>query len=456
MDFDVIVIGAGPAGYIAAERVGQAGRTALLIEREEHLGGVCLNWGCIPTKTLLASAKVYYQATHGEAYGVHVEQASFQLEKAMARKSQVQNQLRQGIRGLMKKYGVEVVQGEAKIVAKDAVVVGDTTYRASNILVCTGSRPARPPIPGIDLPHVVDSNGFLELTELPARLVVIGGGVIGVEFACFAASVGVDVQVIEMAPEITPGIDTDVAKTLRQELSKKGVNFSLGARVSEITADGVRYVDAKGEQAQAAADCVLVCTGRVPNTEHLGLEACGVAVERGGIVIDSQCRTNVPGIYAAGDCTGKVMLAHVGSRQAEVAVNTMLGRRDTMRYQAIPAVIYTSPEVAAVGMTEAEAKRLGIPVDSAKMPLQANGRFLAEFEGRGLCKVVVHRDTRQVLGVHLIGASCSEIIHGAATMVETETRVQELAEIIFPHPTVSEVVRDTVFQLTTPIPVGAL
>ena len=445
-NFDLMIIGAGPAGYVAAERAGQAGLKVLLVEREE-LGGVCLNWGCIPTKTLLNSAKMYYQATHGDAFGLEIEKAVFNLEKAMGRKLEVQKKLRAGIAGLMKKFKVTVVDGLATILAPGKIQVGENVYEGKHILVATGSRPAKPPIPGADKPHVLDSSGILEIEQLPKKLTVIGGGVIGLEFACFFASVGIPVTVIEMLPEIGGTIDPDLAKVLRQELKQKGVTFELGAKVTSIDDDKVNFTDAKGAEQSAEADMVLMSVGRVANTDGLGLEAAGVETTRAGIIVDDHCRTNVPGIWAAGDVTGKILLAHVASRQGEVVVNNIAGKTDGMRYHAVPAVIYTSPEVAFCGMSEAHAETEGVSVDVAKWFMQANGRFLAESDGKGMVKVIIDRVTRQILGVHMVGHTCSEMIHSASTLIEMEARVDELKELIFPHPTASEAIRDAVFHL---------
>ena len=448
-DFDLIVIGAGPGGYVAAERAGAAGLKVALIEREEHLGGVCLNWGCVPTKTLLASSKTYYTATHGEAFGVTAEGVKFHLDKAMARKKQVQDGLRMGIKGLMKKFKVEVIRGSATLTAKDTVQVGDRTITAKNILIATGSRPAKPPIPGIDLKHVVDSSGILDVSVLPKQLAIVGGGVIGLEFACFFAQVGVQVHVIEFLAEIAPSIDAEVAKTLRGELETKGVKFHLGHKVLKIEADAVvaQGTAPGAAEARIPADLVLICTGRVPNSEGLGLEKLGIEVRRGAIAIDEQCRTNVPGIYAIGDVNAKSMLAHTASRQGEVAVNTILGQTDRMRYRAIPGVIYTSPEVAAVGLTEAQAAVDGIPVEVVKWPFAANGRFLAEYSGKGFLKAVLHKQTHALLGVHAVGGPVSEMSFGWAAMIEAEFTVKELKELVFPHPTVNEALRDAVFTM---------
>lgn len=445
--YDLIVIGAGPAGYVAAERAGEAKLKTLLIEREEHLGGVCLNWGCIPTKTWLACSKLYYSANHGAAYGVSAQSVAIDFAKVQERKAKVQGQLRQGIKGLMKKFGVTVVQGTAKLVAPGKVAVGDAVYAAKNVLIASGSRPAKPPIPGLDGPNVVDSSGILSLTSLPKKLAVIGGGVIGVEFACFFAQIGVAVEVIELLPEIGGAIDADCARILREELTAKGVTFRLGHKVQKVDAAGVHALDAAGAPVQIAADLVLCAVGRTPNTDNLGLEQAGVDLDRRLIRVDDQGRTNLPGVWAAGDCCSRIMLAHVASRQAEVVVNTIAGRKDRMRWKAIPGVVYASPEVAGVGLTEAQAKAEGVPVTVAKWPLVANGRFIAENDGKGLVKVIVHAQDRRVLGVHIAGGAAGEMIAGAATAIESELRIDELAEVVWPHPTVSEAQKDAFYGL---------
>ncbi|TVR46572.1 MAG: dihydrolipoyl dehydrogenase [Planctomycetota bacterium] len=445
-EYDLIIIGAGPGGYVAAERAGHHGLKVLLIEKEA-LGGVCLNWGCIPTKALLASAKYFYSATHSSEFGVSVQGATFDLTAAMKRKAGIQEGLRKGIQGLMKKFKVEVVAGTARVVDAHTVAVGDIQYRAKHLMISTGSSPARPPIPGLDKPHVLDSNGILEIKSLPKALTIIGGGVIGLEFACFFAMVGVPVTVVEMMEEVLPGMDTDIAKLLRAELASKGVTFHLGCKVQRVDDDAVVFSDPKGAEQRAVCDMVLVAIGRRPNGAGLGLEEAGVQVERGAIPVDENCRTNVPSIYAVGDVTGQVLLAHTASRQGEVAVNHILGHPDRMRMHAIPGVVYTSPEVAVVGMSEAGAKKRGIPVKVGKMPMAASGRFLAEYSGKGLAKIVVHAETNVLLGVHIIGGAASEMIHGFTYMIENETRLNEIKETIFPHPTVSELVRDIAFTL---------
>ncbi|MDA0576737.1 MAG: dihydrolipoyl dehydrogenase [Verrucomicrobia bacterium] len=443
---DLIIIGGGPAGYVAAERAGAKGLRVLLVEKQQ-LGGVCLNCGCIPSKALLYAAKRFYEATHGAAYGLHAVSVQFDFSRAQAHKSQTMDTLRKGIQGLMKKYKVDVISGSATIRPDRAVVVGDAVYTSANILLATGSSPARPPIPGSDLPHVVDSTGILALETLPKQLVIVGGGIIGCEFACCFGSLGVPVTVIEMLPEICPTVDPDIAKILRAELERKNVTFHTGARVAAITAESVEFT-VDGKPHQAPADCVLVATGRKPNVRGLGLEALHVDFDDRGVRIDDHCATNVPGLWAAGDVTGKTWLAHAASRMAEVVIHAITGQPDRMRYDAIAGVVYTTPEVATVGLTEAQAKARGLPVRTGKLPMGISGRFLAEHaEGRGQVKVVAHAETGVLLGVHMIGGACSEMIFGAAAMIETECRVAEIADLVFPHPTASEVIREAVLAM---------
>ncbi|MFU8780410.1 MAG: dihydrolipoyl dehydrogenase [Kiritimatiellia bacterium] len=447
MEYDLIVIGGGPGGYVAAERAGEKGKKVLLIE-ESALGGVCLNCGCIPSKTLLNSAKVYYYATHGADYGVTAKDVKFDFSKVMERKQDVIQTLRKGIASLMKMNKVKVINGRGRLTAKlGEVVVNGESYRGKAVLLATGSSPARPPIPGIDSANVYDSTGILNLTEMPERVTIVGGGVIGCEFACFFGSLGIAVNVIEMLPEICPAVDGEVAKTLRQELSRKNVVFHLGAKVQSINAESVKF-EKHGKQEQIPAGTVLVAAGRTCNVNDLGLESAGIDFDRRGIKVDDLCATNVPGVFAIGDVTGRQWLAHSASRMGEVVVHNLCGRPDRMRYDAIPGVVYTTPEVATVGLTEAQAQDQGIPVKTAKRPMAASGRFLAENAGgKGFCKVLVHAQTEALLGVHMIGGACSEMIFGAAAMIETEQRIREIDDIVFPHPTVSELIRETVLMI---------
>ena len=458
--YDLAVIGGGPGGYVAAERAGAAGLSVILFEKRE-LGGVCLNEGCIPTKTLLYSAKVYDYARHGDKYGVNVEGASLDFGAVFKRKTKVVKKLVGGVKLKMKENAVEVVKEEAVIRGKgdDGYILacGETVYEARNILVCTGSEAAVPPIPGLreGLGGVVVTNReILALEAQPESLVVIGGGVIGMEFASFFNSIGTKVTVVEMLPKILGPMDDEISAMLQAQYAKKGVEFHLNCQVVAVEGNEVVYRDAEGNTCRVAGDKILVSVGRRANLQGIGLENIGVELALNpagrpyGIKVDDRMRTSVPGVYAAGDVTGFSMLAHTASREGEVAVNTILGKEDSMHYNAIPGVVYTNPEVAGVGVTEAEAAQKGLDCTVLKLPMAYAGRFVAENErGEGLCKVIVDKQSHVVLGVHMLGNPCSEMIHGACIAIEQKMTAEQLQEVVFPHPTVSEIVKETVFTL---------
>ncbi|OHD64522.1 MAG: dihydrolipoyl dehydrogenase, partial [Spirochaetes bacterium GWF2_52_7] len=374
------------------------------------------------------------------------ESVTYDLDAAMAWKQETIETLRSGIQFLMKSNKVAVVMGVAEFVDANHVKVGDTVYEGSDLIIATGSSPAVPPIPGHDLAHVVTSNEILSIEKLPASLAVIGGGVIGVEFASYFSSVGVKVSIVEMMDEILPMMDAEFAKLMRREM--KGVEFHLGCKVTGITEDGVSYTDAKGNPQQLAAEMVLMSVGRRPNVA--GLENLHLDIARGGIVVDDRLRTNVPNVYAVGDVNGKSLLAHSASRMAEVVVSNLYGAgNQRMRYHAIPWAVYGLPEAAGCGLTENEAKKQGREIVTATTQMRANGRFLAEHGKRaaGLCKVVADAKTKVILGVHLLGPYSSEMIFGAAVMIESELRIKDVKEIVFPHPSVSEILKDTLFAI---------
>lgn len=442
MTYDIIIIGAGPGGYVAAERAGAQGLKVLLIEKSE-LGGVCLNRGCIPTKSLLHSAKVYTHAREGERFGVQATDITFDLTTAMAWKEQNMNTLRKGITFLMKKNKVNVVHGTARITGTGVVESESHHYEGKYIILATGSSPSMLSIPGADHPHVVTSKDVLNLTALPDQIAIIGGGVIGMEFASFFTSLGRQVHVFEMLPEIMPVMDAKLAVEMRK--SMKDVHFHLGTRVERIEKKKLWYAT-KDRQSSVDADLVLIAVGRVPNTANLGLEEMKIDVTQKGIVVNEQMQTNVPGIYAIGDVTGTSMLAHSASRMAEVAVNTILKHPDRMRYDAIPWVSYTIPEAAGCGLTEDQAQQQGYEVQVHTSSYQSNGRMLVENE-TGYAKLVADKKTGRVLGIHLLGAYASEHIFAASVMRETDIRAQELREIVFPHPTAAETMREAAFGL---------
>ena len=442
--FDVVILGGGPGGYRAAEVAGAQGKSVVLIEKE-HLGGVCLNHGCIPTKTLLHSAKLFRHGKEGAQYGVHFEGARFDLPEAMKWKERVIDTLRKGVAYQMKRFNVTVVDGAGTFVDRNTIQVGDKTYRGHSVIVATGSSPAVIPVSGRERPEVVTSREILEIEKLPESVVIIGGGVIGMEFASFFSNLDVKVQVVEMLDEIVPVLDAEIARALRKACS--GVEFTLGARVEKIDGEGVHFTK-DGKPGVAPGELILMSVGRRPNVTGIGLEDLGLDIHKSGIQVDEHMRTNLPGMYAVGDVTGRSLLAHSAYRMADVAVNDVLGRGSQMRYHAVPSVVYTIPEAASCGLTQEDAEKIGKKVRTANLPMRANGRFLAEFgKEPGFCKVVVDDQSDVLLGVHMFGGYCSELIFGAAVMIEAELRVQDVKDVVFPHPTVSEILPDTLREL---------
>ncbi|MDR0406001.1 MAG: dihydrolipoyl dehydrogenase [Clostridiales bacterium] len=442
--YDLIVLGGGPAGYLAAERAGHAGLKVLLIEKRA-LGGVCLNEGCIPSKALLHSAKVLDYAKHGAQYGVKAEGVSLDHKAVVARKNKVVKTLVSGVTALMKANRVQVAEGVGVITGKHTVAVNGTEHEGKYLLICTGSEPFLPPIPGVkeglERGIALTNREILDLPELPRDLVVIGGGVIGLEMASYFNSAGSRVTVIEMLPRIAGATDSEISSILQKNYEEKGVTFQLNAKVTKITDTEVFY-ERGGESYSVPADKTLISVGRKPSTSGIGLEAAGVYCERGAIVTDKTGQTNIAGIYAAGDVNGKSMLAHTAYREAEVAVNNILGKKDAMRYNAIPSVIYTNPEAAAVGETEESAREKGLEIETVTQQMMYSGRYVAEnLTGDGICKLIIAKKSRALLGVHLLGNYASEIIYGAGVMIETELRVQDVKELVFPHPTVCEIIK---------------
>lgn len=455
MVYDVIVIGGGPGGYLAAERAGHAGLNTMVIEKE-HFGGVCLNEGCIPSKALLYCAKAYDYAVHGEHYGVKAENVDFDHAFVVARKDKVVKSLVSGIRGALKANKVTIVEGTASIAGRCEegyeIAVNDEKYKTKRIIIATGSSAVVPPIPGVkdglESGFVLTNREVLSLSQLPKELVVIGGGVIGLEMASYFNSVGTKVTVVEMLDKIAGPTDAEISNILLKDYTAKGVTFCLGCKVTAVGKDSVTY-EKDGVSQTVPADKVLLSIGRRANSAGIGLETIGVETQRGAICVDRFCRTNIPNVYAVGDVNGKVMLAHTAYREAEVAVNHILGKKDIMRYHTIPSVIYTNPEVGTVGETEASAKAKGIDVEVVNITMKYSGRYVAENLGGtddGICKLVMDKKHRNLIGVHMICNYASEIIYGAAMMVESEMKIDDLKELVFPHPTTAEIIREGLFQ----------
>ena len=441
--FFLAIIGGGPAGYTAAEKASKAGKDVVLFE-QNAVGGTCLNVGCIPTKSLLYGAKQYYNATHAAKYGVTAENVTFDFAAMQKRKTIVVRKLVAGIKARLNNDHCTLVSGFAKVISRQDSVVSiecnDQTFEAENLMICTGSTNVVPPIPGIkDNEHVWESTDALAAAELPKSVIIVGGGVIGMEFATLYHELGVPVTVIEALPSILPNLDPEVVAVLADKYKKAGINILTETRVESIdggkvTANGVEY----------EAEKILVSVGRRANLN--GLEALNdIELNRGAIVIDDFCKTNLPNVYACGDVTGKIMLAHVAARQAEVAVGRMLKVIPLQRiaYNAIPSVVYTNPEIASVGITEAQAESMSIPVEVRKLPMTFSGRFMAENEGEtGLCKMIIDAKNHSVLGVHMIGNPCSEFVSAASFAVRMGYTTAEFQQVVFPHPTVSEILHE--------------
>ena len=452
--FDLLVVGGGPGGYLCAERAAQGGLKVALFEKKA-LGGTCLNEGCIPTKTLLNSSKMYRHATESAAYGVTATGVTYDHAKVVARKNKVVNTLVSGVGATMSANKVTVITGEAVITGRAdegfTVQANGTTYTGRRLSIASGSETVVPPVPGLKeglaSGFVVTNREVLDLTELPKNLVVIGGGVIGLEMAYYFASVGVAVTVIEMMPKIAGATDPEICKVLTDAFVKRGMTFKLSCKVLEVKASSVVYEE-NGEKKEISCDKVLLSAGRRPATAGIGLETLGLQMDRAAIVTDRHMCTTVQNVYAIGDCNGKVMLAHTAYREAEVAVNHMLGKNDEMRYDVIPAVIYTDPEVASVGHSKEGAEKLGMNVKEVKLPMSYAGRYLAETDGgKGFIKLVVDTDRNRLVGCHMVGSYASEIIMTATMMVDTELTPERLQKFVFPHPTVAEIIREAIFHI---------
>ncbi|MBR4949752.1 MAG: dihydrolipoyl dehydrogenase [Clostridia bacterium] len=451
--FDVLVLGGGPGGYLCAERAAQNGLKAAVFEMKA-LGGTCLNEGCIPTKTLLNSSKMYRHAKESEAFGVTAENVKYDHAKVIDRKNKVVKTLVSGVGATMKANKVTVVTAKAVIKGRGdngfLVEADGNIYEGKRLVIASGSETVVPPVTGLkeglENGFVVTNREVLDEKTLPKEMVVIGGGVIGLEMAYYFASVGTKVTVIEMMPKIAGATDPEICKVLTDAFVKKGMEFKLSSKVLEIKKDSVIYEE-NGEKKEIKCDKVLLSAGRKPSTAGIGLEALSLEMDRAAIKTDRHLCTNISGVYAIGDCNGKLMLAHTAYREAEVAVNHMVGIKDEMRYDVIPSVIYTDPEVASVGYSKEAAEEKGMKVKEVKLPMSYAGRYLAETEGgKGFIKLVIDTEKQRLVGCHMVGSYASEIIMTATMMVDTELTPSRLKKLVFPHPTVAEIIREAIFH----------
>ena len=445
MKYDVAIIGGGPAGYTAAERAAKGGLSTILFEKNA-LGGVCRNEGCVPTETLLYSAKTYDNIRHASKYAVKAENPSFDLGKIIARKNKVVKKLTAGIRMKMTEAGATVVNAEASIEgrAEDGtltIVAADTRYEAANLLICTGSETVIPPIPGLSETAYWTSREALQSKELPASLVIIGGGVIGMEFASFFNSLGVEVHVVEMLDKILGPMDRELSAMLQAEYAKRGVKFYLGHKVTGVHGTEVS-VEKDGESFTLTGEKVLLSVGRRPVTKGFGLENLGVEPFRNGVKVNEYMQTSLPNVYACGDITAFSLLAHTAVSEAEVAIDHILGKPHAMSYKAIPGVVYTNPEIAGVGRTEDELQAAGVDYQVKKIPMAFSGRFVAENEmGNGVCKLLLDGEGT-LIGAHLLGNPASELIVIAGMAIEQGMKAEQLTRFVFPHPTVGEILKE--------------
>lgn len=451
--YDVAVIGGGPAGYLAAERASEAGLSTLLVEKRE-VGGVCLNEGCIPTKTLLYSGKLYeYASGEGKTFGVTCRDAQLHHEEVVKRKETVIKTLVGGVSAALKRKKADVVYAKASIRKETqgfVISCESNEFLAKTVILATGSEPVIPGIPGVSEGilngSVLTSREILDLKEIPKELVIVGAGVIGIEMAAYFNIAGSRVTVVEMLEQAGGSIDKDAAKVLQKELEKKGIRFHMKSRVCDVS-NNTALVGQDGKQIKLPYDKLLMCVGRKAVTDVPGLTELGVYTERGAIVTDERCQTNIPGLYAAGDVNGKFMLAHVAYREAEVAVNNIIGIADWMDYSAIPGVIYTQPEVSFAGLTEQQARDTGMDIQIKKVTINMSGRHIAEHGmSEGFCKLVIDRKKQIIVGASLVSAYASEIIYAVTLMIQNKIPLESIRRSVFPHPTVCEIIREAVFS----------
>lgn len=449
LKFDVVIIGGGPGGYVAAIRASQLGLKTALIEKDT-LGGVCLNWGCIPTKSLIRNAEVVNLLSKGKEFGFEFDKASLKIDYGVAqqRSREVSSKLVKGINYLMGKNNISVFSGTAKLVSAYEVEVHPlgSIIEGRNIIIATGSRPRMITGVSYDEDKIMTSRGALELTELAAKMVVVGAGAIGMEFASIWNSYGVDVTVIEMKDEVLPLEDREVSAEMRKQFEKHGIKVMTGMKVERIQrkANAIKVtVKKNGKSETVDCDKILISVGIKPNTEELGLEKLKVEMDKEYIKVGNTMCTNVPSIYAIGDVTGKLALAHVASAQGIIAVEAIAGKKtQALEYYNMPRCTYCSPETASVGLTEEQAKQQGYNVKTGKFPFQVNGKALGQAETAGFAKVVADAKYGQILGVHMIGSHVTEMVAGPAGLISLEGTVEEMAKIVYPHPTLTEVIME--------------
>jgi dihydrolipoamide dehydrogenase len=446
---EALVIGSGPGGYVAGIRLGQLKVRAMVVERDRP-GGICLNVGCIPSKALITASKYYEKLRHGADIGILADNIRLDMDKMQAWKGEVVTKLTTGVKTLLKLNNTEYRTGNARLLSRNTVEITDaagakSTVQADNIVLATGSRPIEIPGFAFDGQRIVDSTGALDFRTPPERFVVVGGGYIGIEIGTLYAKLGSKVTVVEALPAILPGNDPEIVQVVARKLKKLGVEVMTGAKAKSWTEKGGRAVvtvDIDGKEAVLDADKVLVAVGRRPNSEGLGLEEVGVKVDRGFVPVDRRMRTNVPGIYAIGDLAGQPMLAHKATREAEVVAEVIAGHKTEMDVRVVPSVIFSDPEVASAGITAEEAAQRGHKTRVGKFPFAALGRALANADTDGFVKVVIDAESKEVLGIHVVGNGASDIIGEAALSIEMGALADDISLTIHAHPTLPEAIME--------------
>lgn len=445
MEKDLVVIGGGPGGYVAAIRAAQLGAKVALVE-EDKVGGTCLNRGCIPTKALYKNAQILHTLKKSADFGIELSEYSLDMQKVQARKKDIVNRLCTGVGQLLKGNQVEVLLGKGSLEGRSTVAVttpagSKELVKAKHILIATGSLPAKIPVTGLDLPGVITSNEALELDHVPKSMVIIGGGVVGIEFAGIFQSFGTKVTVVEFLPRILPPVDEEIVRRATMYLKKQGITIETGIKVKEITElNGELKVLAEGKKGDQEffGEMVLVSAGRSINVDGLNLDGAGVAYERSGIKVNHRFETSAPGVYAIGDVIGGQMLAHVASDEGKAAVENMLGLEGHINYDAVPSCVFSFPEIASVGLTEEEAKKRSIPYRTGKFMFTANGKALTMGESDGLVKVLAEESSGKVIGVHILGPHASDLIHEGTLAVEHGLTAADIGRTIHAHPTLAE------------------
>jgi len=447
---DLTVIGGGPGGYVAAIRAAQLGCNVRLIEGEK-VGGTCLNRGCIPTKVLLHATELKSNFDRARDYGFSTKEASLDWKVLMDRKDATVKQLTDGVATLLESWGVEVIYGEASFVNSKEIVVrdgnGTSKLRSDSFIIATGSKPSKPPIEGLNSKGILTSDDALSIEEIPSSMLIVGGGVIGIEFATLFSGLGCHVTVVEFLPRILSNIDEEMASYVHEVLSSKGVNIYVASRVTKIDDNKGNYLavtlqEEDGKNITVETEKVLLAAGRVPNTQALNLSSAGVETERGRIKVDKFMRTNVPNIYAVGDCASPYMLAHVAMAEGEIAAENVADKMREMDYSVVPSCIFTSPELASVGRSELDCQKAGIPVKVGRFPMVGNGRALTLGEAEGMVKIIADSRYERVLGVHILGPNATELISAACMAMKLEATAEEISSLIFAHPTVGEALKE--------------